>query len=229
MSNDITDGSDGSTDRRGFLSTAAKIGGGATLLSLGGTGLAAATDGDGDANGGPSDVEILNFALTLEKLEFTFYRDGLQTFTEEDFEGPGSPGDMVFNSPRPRYGTYQRFERIRDHEKAHVDAITATIEDLGGTPVSGLKFRFPYETLDEFIGLAATFENLGVAAYAGAAPLIDDEDILSAALSIHSVEARHAGYLNLHEFRLPYPNAFDPAKTMDEVLAAAGQFIVSDE
>ncbi|MFC7154348.1 ferritin-like domain-containing protein [Halomarina halobia] len=224
----IDDGTDLGTDRRGFLSTAAKIGGGAALLSFGGTGLAAAADGEG-SDDDPSDVEILNYALTLEHLEHAFYRDALQTFDEEDFEGVYSPGAMIFNSPRPRYGTYQRFERIRDDEKAHVDVISQTVEKLGGTPVQEAEYDFPYDDVNGFVGLARTFENLGVAAYAGAAPMIDNKDLLSAALSIHSVEARHAGYLNLHEYRLPYPDAFDPAKTMEEVLAAAGQFIVSDE
>ncbi|WP_254545131.1 ferritin-like domain-containing protein [Halomarina pelagica] len=218
---------DHGTDRRGFLSTAAKLGGGAALLSFGGAGVAAA-DGH-ESKEGPSDLDILNYALTLEHLEYAFYRDALKTFGEKDFEGPNSPGDDIFNTNRPRYGTYQRFEEIREHEEAHVETISATIEKLGGTPVEEAEYDFPYDDVDGFISLARTFENLGVAAYAGAAPMIDNAEVLSAALSIHSVEARHAGYLNLHEYRLPYPDAFDPAKTMDQVLAAAGQFIVSDK
>ncbi|MFC6835341.1 ferritin-like domain-containing protein [Halomarina ordinaria] len=212
------------TGRRDFLSTAAKLGGGAALLSFAGTGVAAA-DGH-ESDDGPTDVDILNYALTLEHLEYAFYRDALEHFDERHFEGVGSPGDRVFNSPRPRYGTYQRFEEIRDHEGEHVDVIAATIEDLGGTPVEEAEYDFPYENVAEFVTLAATIENIGVSAYAGAAPMIQNSDVLSAALSIHSVEARHAGYLNLHELRLPYPDAFDPVRTMDEVTEIASGFIV---
>ncbi len=67
----------------------------------------------------------------------------------------------------------------------------------------------------------------GVSAYQGAAQfLIDEDELLTAALTIHGVEARHAAYLNGLQGESPFPDAVNPTLTPDEVLAAAGPFIV---
>ncbi|MER3485862.1 MAG: hypothetical protein C4345_07770 [Chloroflexota bacterium] len=77
-----------------------------------------------------------------------------------------------------------------------------------------------------FLKLAATIEGVGVAAYTGAAQyLIDNDDLLTAALTIHGVEARHASYLNVVTGQNPFPNAVDAPKTPDEILKIAGPFI----
>ncbi len=62
----------------------------------------------------------------------------------------------------------------------------------------------------------------------GAAPSIENADVLAAALGIHSVEARHAAYLNGLNNASPFPAATDTPLTPDEVLAIAGPFIVGD-
>ena len=212
------------TDRRKFMSGAAKLGVGGALASFA-TGGAAAQEGDGEE---VADVDILNFALTLEELEATYYEEALDEFDElRDFERPGTVGGEAFEAPPLQYGTYGYLERIRDHERAHADALRNTINDLGGEPVEGLEFQFPYETPEEFVKVGVTLENTGVSAYAGAAPLIQNTEVAKAALAIHSVEARHAAYLGVLDQRLPYPNgAFDPARTMEEVVSIASQFIV---
>ncbi|MFD1514956.1 DUF4394 domain-containing protein [Halomarina rubra] len=179
-----------------------------------------------------TDVDVLNYALTLEHLEATYYTEALDHFSERDFEGFDSPGMATFASNLPRYETYQNYEKIRDHEIAHVEALRATIEDLGGTPVEAAEYEFSYSSVEEFVVLSATIEDLGVSAYAGAAPLIDNDDLLAAALSIHSVEARHATYIRLQRpgFSRPFEGqegAFDPARSMEEVVDIVGQFIVS--
>lgn len=206
------------SSRRGFLEGAAKAGGGALALSLTGAGAAAATETS------QSDIDILNYALTLEKLEAEFYIHGQEMFTEQEFERTDIA--ELFAADTLQFSTYNFFDAIRNHEQAHVDVLTETIEDLGGEPVSGLEFEFPFETANEYVGLARTFENLGVAAYAGVAPQIENDELLAAALSIHSVEARHAGYLNLLNTTIPFPDAFDEPLTREAVLEAASQFIV---
>lgn len=213
--------------RRGFLSDTAKVGGGALALSLGGSGLAAA-DGDdhekGDDEKKMSDVDVLNFALTLEKLEATFYTEGQQKFSEGEFES--SEFAKQFRDTL-RFSSYDYFNLIRDHEQAHVDTITQVIQKLGGEPVSGLQFEFPYETVGEYVGLAQTFENLGVSAYDGAIAQIQNPELQTAGATIATVEARHASYLNLLNSDIPFPDAFDEPKSMEEVQEAASQFIVS--
>lgn len=217
------------TDRRSFMSGAAKLGVGGALLSYVGSGSVAADHDQEEV----TDVDVLNYALTLEHLEANYYTEALERYGEDHFEGVGSPGDDTFDTARPRYGTYQQYEKIRDHEVAHVETLSSVIEDLGGDPVEAADYEFPYSSVQEFVELSATIEDVGVSAYAGAAPMIQNEDLLAAALSIHSVEARHATYIRLQRENLSIPfrgddGAFDPARSMEEVVAIASQFVVSD-
>lgn len=130
--------------------------------------------------------EVLNFALTLEYLEDEYYRIGLDT------DGLIPPVD------RPV------FEQISRHETAHVAFLSTAIQDLGETPVEQPAFDFtaggtfdPFESYSTFLTLSQGFEDTGVRAYKGQAPNLYSEDgstnaLLTAALQIHSVEARHA-------------------------------------
>lgn len=92
------------------------------------------------------------------------------------------------------------FEQIEKHEVDHVEFLKAAIESYGGEPVGKPEFDFtaggmfdPFNNYDQFLALAQAFEDTGVRAYKGqAANLMEEEDLLTAALQIHSVEARHA-------------------------------------
>ena len=206
------------TSRRGLLAGGAKLAGGSALaLTFAGApvvgGLRSLL-----AQDFADDLEILNYALTLEHLEFAFYRDGLEdlgedAFADEDLELPEN--------------IFERLGEIRDHEQDHVEFLTQTITDLGGTPVEEASYDFGYDDVAGFLEVAAALENTGVAAYAGAAPSIESGDILPATLGVHSVEARHAAYLNDLNGESPFPEAVDAPLPPDEVLAIAGPFITS--
>ena len=164
-------------------------------------------------------VELLNYALTLEHLEATFYRLGLEEFDNAAFEALG-------------YQTAVRdyIVEIGDHEAEHVDVLTSVIESLDGEPVEEAEYDFGYEAGDlaGFLATAAALENTGVSAYEGAAQYaIGADELLTAALTIHGAEARHAAYLNVLNGEVPFPEAFDPPLTPAEVLEIAGPFIVS--
>ena len=171
------------------------------------------------------DVPVLNYALTLEHLENAFYREGLDEFSDDE---------LMNASVLSNFGEQVRMEvpmylaTVGEHEAAHVEALSATVEQLGGTPVEEAEYDFGYETPSEFFGVAQALENTGVAAYAGAAPSVHSNEVLAAAAGIHSVEARHAGFLNLVNGDSPFPNAVDEAMSMSEVLEIAGQFVTSD-
>ena len=141
----------------------------------------AASDASADAKDNTSDLEILNYALTLEFLEAEFY-DGVIA--------SGIVKDPKVVSIAKKFGST---------EQEHVDALTATIKKLGGTPVAKPKTNFG-PTLDKglkaVLEAAADVENLGAAAYLGQAGSIKNKEVLAAALAIHSVEARHAAALN---------------------------------
>ncbi len=161
------------------------------------------------AAGAAGDIAILNYALTLEHLETDFYAkvidSGLLKGSELDFA-----------------------KRVGEHERQHVEAIAGTISKLGGTPVAAPMTKFPLESRKAVLELAATVENLGAAAYLGKAGEITSPEVLAAALSIHSVEARHAAALNRLLGKSPTPDgAFAKPATEKQVLAAVQPFIVS--
>jgi serine-rich repeat adhesion-like glycoprotein len=152
------------------------------------------------------DVGILNFALTLEYLESTFY--------EEAKKRAGASGELQ-----------SLIELLADDEQQHVAALTASIKQLGGKPVAEPKFDFPYNGTAGFLKLAQTFEDTGVSAYNGAAPSIKSKEVLGAAGSIVQVEARHAAAIRLQNKEEPAPDAFDPSLEEAQVLKAVEPFI----
>ncbi len=202
--------------RRGMLTGSLKLAGGAAVaMSLttvpGGFSIRSQVA----AQEMPSDLDVLNYALTLEHLEYAFYRDGIGLFSF----GQDSRGQSIDTN----------LAAIRDHEGAHVETLASVITDLGGEPVAEAAYDFgdAYSDPTAFLATAAALENTGVSAYDGAAQFITDPDLLTAAGSIVAVEARHASYLNLLTGELPFPAAFETPLTMEEVLEIAGPFIVS--
>lgn len=137
-------------------------------------------------------IDTLNFALTLEYLEAEFYTKAV---------------DMV---AFPTAAAKNAFTTIRDHENEHVNFLRTAISQAGGTPVSKPTFDFsggngsgngPFATAftdySLLLAVAQTFEDTGVRAYKGqAGNLMSNNDVLTAALKIHSVEARHASHLH---------------------------------
>jgi hypothetical protein len=152
------------------------------------------------------DVGILNFALTLEYLEASFY--------EEAKARAKASGELK-----------SLIELLAEDEKQHVEALTATIKQLGGKPVAKPKFDFAYGNTAGFLKLAQTFEDTGVSAYNGAGPAIKSKEVLGAAGSIVQVEARHAAAIRLQNSEEPSPAAFDPPLGEAQVLKAVEPFI----
>jgi Ferritin-like domain len=159
------------------------------------------------AAGGGGDVEILNFALTLEYLESAFYNE---------------KGKQVGLSGQAK--TYA--SDFGGQEAEHVAALTAAVKQLGGTPVAKPTFVFPVSNQSSFLALASTLENTGVGAYNGAAPKISSKQVLAEAGSIVQIEARHAAAINLLINKTPTPNGgFDKPLTEAQVLAAVKPLI----
>jgi len=158
------------------------------------------------AMSGGSDVDILNFALTLEYLESSFY-DEAKTRAKASGELKGLIGLLAKD------------------EQEHVEALTATIKSLGGKPVAEPKFNFDYSDTAGFLKLAQTFEDTGVSAYNGAGPMIKSKEVLAAAGSIVQVEARHAAAIRLQNKEEPSPDAFDSPLDEAQVLKAVEPFI----
>jgi Ferritin-like domain len=112
-------------------------------------------------------------------------------------------------------------------EEAHVVALHKVASGLG-TPAAKPTGKFPIHSAAQVTQLASTVENLGASAYLGQAGNIQSKEILAAALSIHSIEARHAATLNLLVKKSPTPDgAFAKPASMSEVLAAVKPFIAA--
>jgi rubrerythrin len=155
---------------------------------------------------GSSDVDILNFALTLEYLESKFYEEA-----KSRAKASGELKSLV--------------NLLAEDEQQHVEALTATIKKLGGKPVAEPKFDFGYSGTSGFLKLAQTFEDTGVSAYNGAAPMIKSKEVLAAAGGIVQVEARHAAAIRLQNKEEPAPEAFDPPLDEKQVLKAVEPFL----
>ena len=152
------------------------------------------------------DLDIVNYALTLEYLEDEFYA---KVGASGLFSGPTLTTLKVFGA----------------EEAQHVAALLSVAKSLG-TPAARPTGKFPLTSASSVATLAATVENLGAAAYLGQAPFIKSPEILAAALSIHTIEARHAATLNLLLKKTPTPDgAFAKPASMAEVLAAVKPFI----
>jgi len=157
------------------------------------------------------DIDILNYALTLEYLEAEFY-----TLAAKQVKGLSSYESKLT-------------KELRDNEGEHVDALAATVKKLGGKPAAKPKFDFggAFGGRAVYLKTANTLEDTGVSAYNGAAPMIESGEVLGAAGGIVQIEARHAAMIRLVRNKPPAPSAFDQASEMDAVLAAVKPFIVA--
>jgi Ferritin-like domain len=177
-------------------------GSGSSSSDMGGQGAAAKQFGSGDAG-------IIKYALTLEYLEADFYKQAAES---EQLKGDALELGKVFG----------------EHEAEHVDALEATAKKLGIDLPPKPTGKFPLDSQDAILDLAATVENLGAAAYLGQANRIKDKEVLAAALSIHSVEARHAAALNQVLGKPATPDgSFAKPASMDEVLKQVTPLIAS--
>jgi rubrerythrin len=158
---------------------------------------------------GKGDMGILGYALTLEYLEAQFYKDAAKS---------GKLSGKVLAVAK-EFGS---------QESEHVKALEATIKKLGGKLPAKPKAKFPLKDQKSILKLAATVENLGSNAYLGQAGNIENKEVLAAALSIHTVEARHASVLNtVIGMDITPDGAFAKPATAQEVLAAVKPFLQS--
>jgi hypothetical protein len=207
-------------DRKRFLKMAGTAGAasfGAFVLAACGSSSSSSTSsstaattaaaGATGASATATDIGILNYALTLEYLETEFYAKVLaaKLFT-------GKVGALLTD--------------FAHEEKTHVEALKGAVEKMGGTPAANPNGKFPIENAKQVAELAYTVENLGAAAYLGQAPLIQSPAVLATALSIHTVEARHAAALGtLVKKSLTPDGAFAKPASMETVLAAVKPFL----
>ncbi|HEX3746038.1 MAG TPA: ferritin-like domain-containing protein [Bryobacteraceae bacterium] len=187
--------------RRGFVQ---KLGLASAALGVG-SHLAKA-----QSSSGPSDVDILNFALNLEYLEAAFYTAATTGKTIDTFgytvTGGGTPGSVTGGAMVP-FGAndntvYKIALELAHDEQTHVALLQGAIAELGGAAIAQPAINlnalgFGFGSVKDFLKLARIFEDIGVTAYGGAAPLISNKTILGYAARILATEAEHVGNIRL--------------------------------
>ncbi|GAA5977429.1 hypothetical protein JCM11641_000959 [Rhodosporidiobolus odoratus] len=160
----------------------------------------------------PTDVEILNYALTLEFLERNFYADVLKKFSVAAFKKAGYPASVR-----------ERFVQLAKEESNHVNFLVGA---LGDAAVSDCSYVFGLSSPKAVVATARLLENVGVAAYLGAAGDITEPAYLAAAASILTVEARHASYLNSISGQSGFPTSYDSGLNYAQVYSLAAPLIL---
>jgi len=166
------------------------------------------------ATGGLTDIDILQFALTLEHLESNFYSQGFAKFPDSDFAALGLTPDLI-----------TALKTVGQTEATHVTQLSAAISAAGSTPVAECQYNFGFTTAANMVATARVLEAVGISAYLGAAPLIKQGAILTAAGEIVTVEARHQTFIRLASKVAPVPNAFDTPLDPRAVFTLAAPFI----
>jgi hypothetical protein len=171
-------------------------------------GAAAAVEGTAQAQSTYTDFDILNFALNLEYLEAEFYtvattgqtisQFGLTVTGAAGVQGPTTGGSQVALTG----GLQSIAMEIASDERTHVTLIQTTMIALGGVPIAKPAINLNalgigFASSAQFLTLARVFEDIGVTAYGGAAPLIKSSAVLGYAARILAVEAYHASNIRL--------------------------------
>jgi rubrerythrin len=152
-----------------------------------------------------ADLEVLNFALTLEEIESAFYA------AAKSVSLTGDLSDLA--------------KEFGEHEKQHAEVLRDTITQLGGEPPEAPKVKFGLSDQASFLRVAVELEEIGIGAYLGAAPQLTTADLINAAGAIAQVEARHAAALRMAAGDDPAPDPFDRPIAPQEADAAITRLV----
>jgi hypothetical protein len=157
-------------------------------------------------------------ALTAEHLESEFYKQGFAKFSAADFQALGLTDAQI-----------KSLMGVGMTEAIHVTTLQSAIANAGAKPVEPCQYNFDAALTDAktMVATARVLEAVGVSAYLGAAPLVTSKDVLTAAATIVTVEARHQAFIRVASGAEAVPAAFDTPLGPRAVFTLAAQFIKS--
>ncbi|KAL8287352.1 hypothetical protein RQP46_003804 [Phenoliferia psychrophenolica] len=203
-------------------SAAAKSGEASSTAEASATSSAAAAEATKAAagTGSATDLVVLNLALQLENLESQFYSAALTAFPLNTMVAAGL-------SQTQAQIIIEQLQLVQKDDSTHATVLTTAIQSLGGTPFTGCTFNFAGVLNDPvtFLSVARSLEQVGTSAYLGAASLLSDKTLLTAAGSILTLEARHQSLLNMFTGGSFAAQSFELALSPPQVLALAGGFL----
>ena len=199
------------SNRRSFLSKIA-------VASAGAAAMGAGLKLEGQTAAAPTDADILNFALNLEYLEAEFYTVATTgktidqmgvSITGSGTQGAVTGGKMV-DLTNSSFPTAAIANQIAEDERSHVTLLQQALTAAGAQPIAQPAINLDalgigFGSVAEFLTLARAFEDVGVTAYAGAAPLISDKGALSYAARILAAESEHVSNIRLQIAQLGVP------------------------
>ncbi|KAI0397316.1 ferritin-like domain-containing protein [Xylariaceae sp. FL0594] len=168
------------------------------------------------AAAGLSDPDILQFALTLEWLEASFYQQGFAKFPDDQFVALGLNQAQLAD-----------LKGIGASEQAHVELLQSALAQAGVKPVQPCTYNFGLTDAKGMVATAAVLESVGISAYLGAAPLVSSGGILSTAASILTVEARHQSFVRSASGLAASPSPLDTPLGPKAIFSLAAPFIQS--
>ena len=163
-----------------------------------------------------TDADILQYALTLEHLENTFYKGAISTMPEDEFLAAG------FSS-----AYYNNLKYIAHDEEEHVELLTTALEAAGYSPVAACTYDFAYTDPKSFVTLASVLEGVGTSAYLGGAGLITSKEYLGVAGSILVTESLHTSVQRFNLGEVAPANPYGTALGLNPVYTLAAAFIKS--
>lgn len=179
--------------------------GGGTILSALAPEAGAASSSRPPKAFGKGDIGILNYALTLEYLEAAFYNEA-------------TAANLPLNSQAAAF-----LKIVTRDENAHVAYLKKALGKKAAKKPT-FDFKGTTKSVDSFLATAQVLENTGVSAYSGQATNIKEASIVKAAVSILTIEARHASVIGLINdptgAKISPDGAFDKAKSAKKILAA---------
>jgi bacterioferritin (cytochrome b1) len=200
------------TSRRRWFGAAMQVGGGATPQTV-------------------NDVTVLNFALRLANLEAAFYQRALSMFTAADFQN--SVTVQTIGGTKIGANIYSCVGAIAADELNHASTLIQTVYSLDGIPQAPDCYNFGFTTVDSFLQMAQTIENIGVMAYNGCIitqfetsnSTINNPGLQALVATIATVEGRHAAYFGLLNLSIPFPTPFDSTQTTAQILSAINPYL----